>query len=165
MLVSFFLVAPLPAMKKLLRPLGLVLVLSLLLLALLPNPSLAAPEWDVVVVDEHDQPIEGITVRETWQNFAVEKQLLIANRQTDANGRVTFPAQRARYSMLRQLAGTLRAAVSFNMHGGYDAYNHSWIFVIGNGVFGTANIDWKGAPPHVESRIVAKPVVVAPRTN
>ena len=151
-------------MKKYLRLLGLLLALSLLALALLPNPSLAAPDWDVIAVDEHCQPIQGITVRETWQNFAVEKQLHVANRQTDANGSVTFPAQRAEYSMLRQFVGTLRAAVSWNMHGGYDAYSHAWIFVVGKGVFGAANIDWKGAPPQMRSRIIVKSASVTPRT-
>ena len=39
---------------------------------LFPVNSLAAPEWDVTVVDEHGKPVEGMTVRETWQNYSVE---------------------------------------------------------------------------------------------
>jgi len=37
-----------------------------------PVNSLAAPEWDVTVVDEHGKPVDGMTVRETCQNYSVE---------------------------------------------------------------------------------------------
>jgi len=152
-------------MSKNLRSAGLVSAFALLVLGLIPNPSLAAPDWDVVVVDERDQPVEGILVRETWQNFAVEKQGHVSERTTDATGRATFPAQRTRYSVLRQLVGTLRAATSFNMHGGYDAHSHAHVFALGKGLFGAANTDWKGSPPHLSSRIVVRSAILPGRSR
>src|SRR5215469_8782165 len=78
-------------MSKNLRIVGLVSAFALLVLGLIPKPSLAATDWHVVVVDERDQPVEGILVRETWQNFAFEKQGHVSERTTDATGRAHFP--------------------------------------------------------------------------
>ncbi len=108
-------------MKK--RPLLIGLVLAALFaLWLFPSSSLAAPYWEVVVVDEHGKPVEGMTVRETWQNYSVETEGHEADRQTDANGHATFPAQKAEYSCIstsRQLGSTLLSAVTPTLRPAY----------------------------------------------
>ena len=60
--------------KKIVLFVGVALALIFAVLAcwLIPVSSLAAPEWEVTVVDEHGKPVEGMTVRETWQNYSVE---------------------------------------------------------------------------------------------
>jgi hypothetical protein len=55
------------------RPLlfGFMLVVAILAVSV---SWLAAPRWEVVVVDERGKPVEGMTVRETWQNYSVEME-------------------------------------------------------------------------------------------
>jgi hypothetical protein len=141
---------------------GLVL-LSLFALWLFPSSSLAVPYWDVVVVDEHGKPVEGVTVRETWQNYSVEMEGHEADRKTDTNGHATFPAQKAEYSLLRQIAGTIFALVRLNVHSSYSPHAH--VFAFGKGLEGTATTgsfvtDWTGSPPYMHSRIIVKPMIL-----
>lgn len=143
--------------------LGIALVLSVVVSWLFPVSWLSAPEWEVVVVDEQGKPIEGITVRETWQNYSVETEGHEADRQTDANGRATFPLRRSEYSVLRQIAGTASALVHLNVHASYGP--HATVFAFGKGSEGTATTgdfvtDWTGSPSSMQSRIVVRPMIV-----
>ena len=127
---------------------------------LFPISRLAAPQWEVVVVDQHGKPVEGLTVRETWQNYSVEATGHEADRQTDANGRATFPAQNSEYSVLHQIAGTASAFVHWNVHASYGP--HATVFAFGKGLEGTATTgnfvtDWTGSPSLMRSRIVVGP--------
>src|SRR5215471_5631363 len=84
--------------------------------------SLRALFEEVTVVDENGKPIQGITVREIWQNYSLEVEGHEMDRQTDANGQVSFPAHRAEYSLLSQIAGSLSAIVRFNAHASYGPH-------------------------------------------
>jgi len=44
----------------------------LLLAALLPVTTLAAPDWSVCVVNESNRPVPGVLVRESYQNYSAE---------------------------------------------------------------------------------------------
>jgi hypothetical protein len=139
---------------------GLTLVVGMLAYWLLPVSWLAAPQWEVVVVDEHGKPVEGLTVRETWQNYSVEMEGHEADRQTDANGNATFPAQDSEYSILRQIAGTASALVHLNVHASYGP--HATVFAFGKHLEGTATTgnfvaDCTGSPSLMRSRIVVRP--------
>lgn len=141
--------------------LGIGLALAAGTLAWLPANPLAAPKWDVVVVDENGRVVEGITVREIWQNYSVEMVGHEEDRQTDANGRAIFEARESDYSVLRQLAGTAFASIRLNPHSSYGP--HATVFAFGKGLEGGATtgdyvLDWTGSPPSVSCRIVAKPV-------
>jgi hypothetical protein len=148
--------------KKIVLFVGIALTLTFAVFAyrLFLVSSLAAPEWEVIVVDEHGRPVEGMTVRETWQNYSVEAAGHETDRQTDAKGHVTFPARKAEYSLLSQVAGTLSALVHFNVHASYGP--HASVFAFGNHLEGTATTgeyvtDWTGYPPSMQSRIVVRP--------
>ncbi len=82
--------------KKIVLFVGVALALTFAVFgySLFPVSSLAAPEWEVTVVDEHARPVEGMTVRETWQNYSVEATGHEMDRQTDASGHATFPAHK-----------------------------------------------------------------------
>lgn len=127
---------------------------------LFPVSSLSAPEWEVTVVDEHGKPVEGMTVRETWENCSLETTGHEADRQTDANGHVTFPAHKTEYPLLGQVAGTLSALMHFNAHASYGP--HATVFAFGKHLGGTAITggyvtDWTGHPSSMQSRIVVRP--------
>jgi hypothetical protein len=112
--VLSLLTSTVPMKKRLLF--GFVLVVATLACWLFPISWLAAPQWEVVVVDERGKPVEGMTVRETWKNYSVEMEGREADRQTDVNGRATFPAQKSDYSVPRQIAGTMSALAHLNAH-------------------------------------------------
>jgi hypothetical protein len=148
--------------KKIVLFVGVALALTLAVLAywLFPVSSLAAPEWEVTVVDEHGKPVEGMTVRETWQNYSVEAAGHETDRQTDTNGHATFPAHKTEYSLLSQVSGKLSALIHFNVHGSYGP--HASVFAFGKHFEGTAITgeyvtDWTGYPPSMQSRIVVRP--------
>jgi hypothetical protein len=127
---------------------------------LFPVSRLATPQWEVVVVNEYGKPLEGMTVRETWQNYSVESEGHEADRQTDTNGNATFPAQSSEYSVLRQIAGTVSSLAHLNVHSTYGP--HANVFAFGKGLQGTATTgdfvtDWKGSPSLMRSRIVVSP--------
>lgn len=152
-------------MRKSLLIAGLSLGLSLLVLGLIPSFSLAAPTWEVVVVDEGGRPLEGMLVRETWQNYSVQEQLHVAERHTDAYGQVSFPPQKTQCSVLREITGTIRARMRWTMHGGPSYGPHAYIFASGKGFFGTAITGtsvtaWTGSPPQMHSHVIVEHVVV-----
>jgi hypothetical protein len=140
---------------------ALVLTVAVFLHWLFPVGSLAAPEWEVIVVDEQGLPVKGMTVRENWQNYSVEAAGHEMDGQTDANGHVMFPAHKAEYSPLNQIAGTLSTLIHFNVHASYGP--HANIFAFGNHLEGTATTgkyvtDWTGYPSSMQSRIVVSQV-------
>jgi hypothetical protein len=127
---------------------------------LFPVSPLAAPEWEVTVVDEQGRPVEDITVRETWQNYSVEATGHEMDRQTDASGHATFPAHKTEHSPLSQVAGTLSALIHFNVHASYGP--HASVFAFGKHLEGTATrgeyvTDWTGYPSSMRSQIVVRP--------
>jgi hypothetical protein len=139
---------------------GVTIAMGTFAYRLVPVSSLAAPEWDVTVIDERGRPVEGMTVRETWQNYSVEMEGHEADRQTDANGQAAFPALKSRYSVLRQVAGTVSTLIHFNVHASYGP--HANVFAFGKGFEGSATIgdyvaDWTGRPSIMRSRIIARP--------
>lgn len=124
--------------KKVVLSAGVALTLTsaVFFFWLFPVSLLAAPEWEVTVVDENGKPVEGMTVRETWQNYSLEVEGHEMNRQTDANGHANFPAHRAEYSLLSPVAGTLSAIIHFNVHASYGP--HASVFAFGNHFEGSA---------------------------
>jgi hypothetical protein len=142
--------------------LGLVLALGTLACWLFPVALLAAPQWEVDVVDEYGKPVEGMVVRETWQNYSVEMEGHEADSLTDVNGHVAFPAQTSEYSLLRQIAGTISALVHLNVHASYGP--HATVFAVGKGLEGSAATgnfitDWRGSPSVMRSQIVVRPIL------
>ena len=139
---------------------ALAFTVSVFVYWLFPVSLLAAPAWEVTVVDDHGKPVEGMTVRETWQNYSVEAAGHEADRQTDTDGHATFPAQKTEYSLSRQVAATLSALMHFNVHASYGP--HASVFAFGKHFEGEATTgeyitDWTGHPPSMQSRIVVRP--------
>jgi hypothetical protein len=62
----------------------------LLLVALLPVTTLAAPDWSACVVDESSKPVPGVLVRESYQNYSAESEGHEEGQYSDANGCVHF---------------------------------------------------------------------------
>jgi hypothetical protein len=140
------------------------LVAGLLLVALTvfmawPTTTAQCPMWDVWVVDQSGQPLQGMTVRLTYQNYSVESGSHSEDLQTDASGHVLFRPKSLKVPRIQRAIGTMESAMG-GVHASFGA--HAWIWAFGNGLDGDAVsdghiTDWTGAPLRMESKIVAKP--------
>ena len=78
-----------PRRKSWGRFLIILLVASLLFFA--PYRSTTSPQWLIQVVDGNGRPVPGFPVRQEWSYFGIDIAPWVDNRQTDAEGWVTFP--------------------------------------------------------------------------
>jgi hypothetical protein len=125
--------------------------------ACIPVKSLNCPAWDVWVIDETGQPVSGMAVRLTFQNYSAESRSHELNATTDAQGHVAFSAQTITVSLGRRSLATLSSA----MAGAHTSLgSHASVFAFGKGLEGfdinnqNIVVDWTGKPSHMESRIV-----------
>ncbi len=123
-----------------------------------PVPFTAAPAWDVCVVDETGAPIEGMTVRLSYQNYSTESKGHELDATTDSRGHVQFPLRRSSASLGRAIAYSARSAIE-GVHAGFG--RHAFVFAFGHGRDGSATTgnvvtDWTGAPDEMKSRIVVR---------
>jgi hypothetical protein len=131
---------------------------ALAVVALIPIPYLAAPTWQVWVVDEAGVPIEGMTVRRVYQNYSTERQDHTEDQITDKRGYAAFPARRSSASTVRRCIFTSLSALAL-VHASFGP--HSYVFAYGNGREGSAVsgqyvTDWTGWPEYMKSRITAE---------
>ena len=133
------------------------IVAVLIVVLLWPMPYLASPEWEIVVADKEGKPLNGANVRLVYINYSVESNSHEMTLQTDANGRVLFPAIHRRATLMRRGFYTASAA-SAGVHASFG--RHAYVFAFGdyqgdvvkNGYV----FDWQGSPDSVQSKIVAK---------
>jgi hypothetical protein len=129
--------------------------------AFVPFKSLNCPAWDTWIVDEHGNPVPGITVRLSYQNYSVEKVGHEIDRTTDKNGHASFTAQTLGASLARRCVSMVLAARQ-GVHSSFGP--HASVLAFGKGLEGVdvdlnrnVVVDWTGQPRAMESRIVVKP--------
>ncbi|MCU1226749.1 MAG: hypothetical protein JWQ42_4842 [Edaphobacter sp.] len=132
-----------------------ITIAAMLLLACLLFASfLAAPNWDVTVVDGNGNPVPNISVTETWQNYSCENVNHTATLTTDAHGQVHFPpvhVQRNVTKCLHETASELAEGVHASLG------RHVYINVQGLACVPDSHdkcIDWTGSPTHMTSRVI-----------
>lgn len=123
-----------------------------------PVSYTAAPAWEVLVVDEAGAPIEGMTVRLSYQNYSTESKGHELDAISDSRGRVQFAMRRARASFGRYLAYSVWSA-TMGVHASFG--RHAYVFVFGQGregdaTTGEALTEWTGTPDEMKSRIIAR---------
>lgn len=128
--------------------------------AFIPVKSPGCPAWDVWVTNQSGQPVSGVTVRLTYQNYSAEQESHEIDAITDVHGHAAFSAQTISASLGRRIVATLLSARA-GVHASFGP--HASLFVFGNGLEGFAIdkqnlvVDWAGKPGHMESRIVVSP--------
>jgi len=139
----------------------LILVVCAFGLSLIPFESLNSPAWDVWIVDQLGQPVSGMTVRLSYQNYSAEGEAHEVNTTADQNGYARFPPQTLRASLMRRRIFTLLSARA-GAHASLGPHAH--VFALGKGLEGvdvdpktSVLVDWTGEPRSVESHIVVKP--------
>jgi hypothetical protein len=138
----------------------IIFLTAMVLILAWPVATVQSPFWEVWVVNEAGQPLKGITVTLSYQNYSAESEGHLERKQTDAGGYVVFSQRTLKASRLRRIVTTLESAragvhASFGPHAGVWADGNGWRgYAVSNGYL----TDWTGAPPRVSSTIVAKPV-------
>lgn len=137
----------------------LILLIALVLVLAWPTTTVESPFWEVWVVNEAGQPLDGMTVTLTYQNYSAESEGHSEQKQTDAGGYVVFSPRSLKASRWRRIVTTLQSAGA-GVHASFGP--HAWVMAHGNGLDGMAVsngyvTDWTGAPARMASRIVAKP--------
>lgn len=120
-----------------------------------PVTTLETPRWEVWVVDGNGQPMKGMTVRMTYQNYSAESVGHEQDLHTDAAGHAVFPARTLTASPRNRAIAVVRAAQA-GVHASFGP--HAGVLVFGRGREGFAEsfgnvTDWTGQPAEMESRI------------
>lgn len=108
-----------------------------LAIALIPLPQTVAPNWTITTRDASRKPITGITVREVWQQYSLERSSHEEDRLTDIKGDVHFPRRTYWISVVGQFFGCAREIGGLGLHASCGP--HSYLVAFGKGV---DTIDW-----------------------
>ena len=144
------------------KRIGLFLIISVfaaIVFLAWPVTSAESPYWEVWVTNESGQPLDGMTVTLSYQNYSTESEGHSEQKQTDPSGYVVFSPQSLKANRWQRIVTTLQAAGA-GVHASFGP--HAWVMAHGNGLDGIAVsngyvTDWRGSPPRMVSRIVAKP--------
>jgi len=134
------------------------IVSILLLVALLPMTTLAAPDWSACVIDESSRPVPGVLVRESYQNYSAESEGHEEDQYSDANGCVHFASKSISASLLRRLIAIAHSGMA-GVHASFGPYDYVTAFrggARGDDVRGGYDYAWTGSPRHVDSSLVLR---------
>src|SRR5260370_21572678 len=100
----------------------LVIVLGISFLYPLENTIVRAQ--NVRVVTEEWRPIQGCSVRQSWQDYSLESRGHEQDLTTDPNGRVTFPRRTIRASLARRLLHPVWNVLSQGVHASFGVHTN-----------------------------------------
>ena len=133
-------------------------VCIVLLLALLPIKTVAAPDWSACVVDETSRPLPGILIRESYQNYSVESEGHEEDQYSGANGCAHFSLKLTSASLFKRLIAFARSSMA-GVHASFGPYDYVTAFdggARGDDVRNGFDYAWKGSPRHVDSLLVLR---------
>ncbi len=100
----------------------IVMLASLAILVLYPFKITVVPEKRVLVMTNDMHPVRGALVRQSWQNYSLERQGHEEDLPTDAHGRVTFPTRTIRAPSVWRLLGPLASIAGQGLHAGFGVH-------------------------------------------
>jgi len=142
------------------RRIILILAACALALTFVPIKTLNSPDWKVSVVDQNGQPVSGITVRLSYQNYSAEDKTHEIDGTTDQYGHVAFKSQAVSASGASRILYTLQSALG-GVHASFGP--HASVFAFGKGLEGfdvdsqDLIAEWTGKSEQMQSRIVVHP--------
>jgi len=134
--------------RNVLSALGVLCAVALLF----PTESLVVPAWSVKVVDMEGSPVEGINVRQVWQDYSVEDKSHEELVVTGKDGRVSFPERNVSASTLKRILGPVGNVLSTGVHASFGP--SSWLIVWGKDELEGGEIYLPGKP--LPERITVK---------
>ena len=109
---------------------GLIAVAAVaVVLSCIPAESVVVPAWSVQVVDKDSRPVEGINVRQVWQDYSVESTSHEEMLVTPPDGRVSFPERKISTPRIMRVLGPVKNALATGVHAGFG--NSCWLIVWG----------------------------------
>jgi len=130
-----------------------IVFVAVLVLMLIPFPSLVAPDWTVTVVDENHKPLKGVLVRESYKNYSFESEGHEVDAHSDQLGHASFALKKLHPPLLMRMFGMARSATG-GVHASFGPYDYVLAFA-DDGAQGSSET-WTGSPSHVQSVIVLK---------
>ena len=100
--------------------------------------------------------MEGITIRESFQNYSAEFDGGEEDRESDRRGHVFFPAKTLWASALKRFLVTGSETIA-GVHASFGCHDHLMAFgkgFEGAAIEGSKVLDWNGSPPVMQTRIV-----------
>ncbi len=108
----------------------IVILASLTILVLYPFKITVVPETRVLVMTNDMHPVRDALVRQTWQNYSLEREGHEEDLPTDAHGRVTFPTRTIRAPLVWRLLGPLASIAGQGVHASFGV--HTDMFPLSN---------------------------------
>ncbi len=119
---------------------GVILLAALLV----PIESIVVPAWSVVVADANGNAIEGINVRQVWQDYSVESRSHEEVIVTGKDGKASFPERKVSASTFARILGPVGNVLSTGVHASFGP--SSWLVVWGKGDLEGGEIYLVGKP-------------------
>ena len=104
------------------RKLVALVVVILAVLLLYPFKKTLVPEQRVLVVTKEMHPIRNAMVRQSWQDYSLERYGHEEDRPTDENGRITFPTRTIRARLLWRVIGPLASIAGQGVHASFGVH-------------------------------------------
>ena len=109
-----------------------------LAIAFIPLPQQVAPAWTVTTMNKARKPLQGVTVRENWQQYSLETSSHEEDRLTDSKGEVHFPRRTQWSTFIGRFAGCIRQFAQTGVHTSCGADSH--LVAFGPGI---DTLDWQ----------------------
>lgn len=103
----------------------IVVIVFLAVLVLYPFKKTLVPEQRVLVVTEDMHPISNAMVRQSWQDYSLERYGHEEDLPTDTHGRVTFPARSIRAPLVWRLLGPLASIAGQGVHASFSVHTNT----------------------------------------
>lgn len=116
---------------------GAVFVLAI---AFIPLPQIVAPAWTVTTMNKARKPLQGVTVRENWQQYSLESSSQEEDLFTNSKGEVHFPRRTHWSSFIGRFAGCVRQFAQTGVETSCGAHSH--LVVFGTGI---DTLDWENS--------------------
>ena len=97
----------------------IVILASLVILVLYPFKMIVVPEKRVLVIISDMHPVRDALVRQSWQNYSLEREGHEEDLPTDAHGRVKFPTRTIRTPLVWRLLGPLASIAGQGVHASF----------------------------------------------
>lgn len=101
-----------------------IIVVILAVGLLFPFKKTLVPEQRVLVVTKEMRPIRNAMVRQSWQDYSLERYGHEEDRPTDENGRITFPTRTIRASLLWRVIGPLASIAGQGVHASFGVHTN-----------------------------------------
>ena len=99
-----------------------IVLIVVMLLLLYPFKTTVVPEQPVLFVTDDMHPIRGALIRESRQNYSLEREGHEEDLPTDAHGRVTFPIRTMRAPLVLRALGPLASVAGQGVHASFGVH-------------------------------------------